>query len=518
MVKTLVWCAGDVSNYQQVNYDVEGELVTTFLAPAALNEVLDFDDLIVLIPSTLFTSDHVKGYELLLRAKSRYGGLELVDRACFDDQPVHKVIGKGFRSHVVPHGGLSSPLKLDVDGHRVIIRQVGEAPKLFDYDFNVTFNTIYSALATSLDRSNRVELHIDLTHGSNIMVMALMLVSQVVAEVKNLQPGEDIFLWCAPILARPQPNIRVKFMNLSAASSITREVVSGACAWRNLDERPLPVRVYESMGKHLGSEFRGVYGSVKGLLRKAQELLWVLRSGQAPLTYKLCQEIKSTIHQAQENLNKMMKEKYLSESWQSTDEPWVPVADIVVKLTNSLVSELTSRGDSPIEVTISSLEKMYHAKYYDKVISVAREYIIFLILRELDHQRRLREDIAGESWTSVDNQLTMLARPNTANKMKNDLQLQIQNILRRKGISMEEVQIFKRLRQVRNKLMHGGLSKEFNADIELNTGRILEKGKNKDKKPLNISKTEKRAKEALELIKKFKETNKQENFNQSFKS
>ncbi len=52
--------------------------------------------------------------------------------------------------------------------------------------------------------------------------------------------------------------------------------------------------------------------------------------------------------------------------------------------------------------------------------------------------------------------------------------------------------------------MHGGLSREFQADIELASGRILEIGKNKDKEPISKEDARKNTEKALKLIKKLK--------------
>ena len=509
MVRILVWCGGDVTNYYQVNYKVENQRVSTFLAPAALNDVFNFDVLVALIPSTLFTVNHAESYRKLLEAKSMYQGLRLVGVQCFDDGIVHKILDKGFRSYVVPHGGLSSPITLKIQGNEVAVDRGSQV--FSSYDFNVTFNAVYAALRDCIMglRDGNVELHIDLTHGSNVLITALMLASQIIAEVEELQAEKSLFLWCAPVLTRPQPSVAVEFLDVSKASNIARELITGAHAWRRIDERFLPTRLYEEVGCRLGREFKGVYGQVKSILREAEELLWTLRSGQAPLAYKLCKEICqgdggdcNRINTARANLDSMIRSKYLVEGWLNTDEPWIPIADAAIELTDKLIKSLTSKGWDPINITTTSLRKMLEAEYHDKVIAVAREYAIYLMLRKLCFKAMSKTRIGEGAWQQLDEAIKQI---HLAQRGQADTSLTAlyQCMLKNLDINSHIIGEFDELRQMRNKLMHGGLSREFQADIELASGRILDINSNQDKKPIDKAEAERKAKEAIELIKKL---------------
>ncbi|MEM2622924.1 MAG: hypothetical protein QXI35_08690, partial [Candidatus Nezhaarchaeales archaeon] len=60
-----------------MSYDIEGSVVKSFLAPAALNKRFNYDKLVALIPLTLFLEDHSENYKLLLKGKSLYDNKRL---------------------------------------------------------------------------------------------------------------------------------------------------------------------------------------------------------------------------------------------------------------------------------------------------------------------------------------------------------------------------------------------------------------------------------------------------------
>lgn len=501
MVKLLVWCAGDVTGYRLVSYDVEGSVIESFLAPAALNKRFNYDEFVVLIPSTLFLNNHDESYCLLLRGKSLYDRKRLVidgrDSTVYDPV-VHELLSKGFKSYLIPHGGISHPLILEEQDGVVVAHR--SPAKRFNYDFNVTLNSVYAALMDCVKDRDKVELHVDLTHGSNILVTALMLASQVIAEVEELETEESFKLWCAPILGPPEPNVAVKFLNVSKASNIARGLISGTCAWRRLDERLLPIDWYEAVGRQLGPKFRDIYGLVKSILKTAESLLWMLRSGQAPLAYSLLGQI-SIINDAKERLSKMIYDCYLSwRDLQEEDEPWIPTADVIIKLTDKLVKDLIKQSSNPIDVTTKALQKLYEAQYYDKVIAVAREYAIFLALKKLYSREHEKVEVAGSLWSKIDEMLRFAAQK------RDPTCLQMLSYI---GLTEDDAKTFEMLRQMRNKLMHGGLSREMNAEITLsaNPGRILEPKSDKDKKPIEKSEAKEEAQKVIKLIEKLKTDN-----------
>ena len=78
MSKLLVWCAGDVSEYQVITYVIRNNdqefRVKCFLSPAALYKYVQPDKMLVFIPEILFCEDHEKQYITLIKAK--YGFTE----------------------------------------------------------------------------------------------------------------------------------------------------------------------------------------------------------------------------------------------------------------------------------------------------------------------------------------------------------------------------------------------------------------------------------------------------------
>ncbi len=98
-------------------------------------------------------------------------------------------------------------------------------------------------------------------------------------------------------------------------------------------------------------------------------------------------------------------------------------------------------GDNPIDITITSLNKMFHkAEYYDKVMTVAREYAIYLILRKLCSKDMNRIKIGEDPWQQLDEALKQihLAQKNAIK----ELTALHQCILKSLGIDNEVIEKF----------------------------------------------------------------------------
>ncbi len=489
--KILFWCAGNVLGYVKAKYVIDGKIIDSFLAPAALNEVYGYCRKVFLVPTTLFTRDHVDNYRITLMAKAccdKYKpGREIKESP---DPYVCRLI-KDSVGYLVPHGGIGSALEVIVDEDVV---NVDYKPVKQDYDFNVLFNTMYSAMCREVDdileKYNGVEVHIDLTHGDNVMVLALMLASQIIAESRDI----NVKLFAAPILGRVEEGQEVCFLDVTESSDIARHILSGVSAWKRLDERLLPIKLVREIGRKIGREYGPVYSSVRSLVENSSDLLWKIRSGQIPVIHDQAAKLKDMVENAKNNLYKIISQNYLSGQVLGikSDIPWVPVADTVTVRTSKLVNDII--GDKAIETTIKTLKLCgsSQVEYYDKVICIARELIVLLIARKLALSLGLSKLKPGrELWEKIDNTIGKIARGSWSEVDLSDLTLLLQLDLK-----LEELSVFERIRSMRNKLMHGMLSREAEAEVNPDTGEV-------DVTPISKRDISREVGKAIELIEKL---------------
>ena len=421
MSRVLVWCAGDVSAYERVRYVYEGfEPIRTFLAPAALNSWFKYDLRVCFVPETLFEEGHEEGYLLLLKGKAEafedgyvyqaYRGGRLLSEG---DDPVRKLLSEKPICLRVPHGGIARPLRVDVEvdvEHKVkkIHIRSGDV-RTFKRDFNVTFNYIYKHMLDIVREVKPVEMHVDLTHGTNVMVTALMLASQIISVVYDVK----VRYWSAPILGRPERDMIVRFLDVTQAYDIASKVHAGAIAWKNIDERILPVEDFAKLGKDLGAKYGSEYGNVKTILTKSRDILWYLRSGQGGILLDEIKKLKKCIEEYSGYFSKLVNREYPRKKLpkKEGDIPWIPLVDAVLTLCRKhIVDELYPSREGDNYSFIVNVLKLYNeVEYYDKAICLGREWLISLILREKLLGRGIKKIKVGEGeWERLN---TALAKP-----------------------------------------------------------------------------------------------------------
>jgi len=467
----LVWLGGDVSQYHQVAYVIDGAEYKSFVSAAALAKAKSPAKLAVIVPETLFEEGHCESYRRLLEAKSRRGGRRLLalrrgnwEDVSVEDAAVHELLGKGFDCYVVPHPGIASPLRLVEEGSEVRVER-GRARGFPSYGFNLVFSSVYLVLSKYAKDSGR--LYVDVTHGTNVLVSATLLA----AALLPIAFDAEVEIYAAPVMGDPGEGARVEFLRLDEATRAVGEVAAGGQAWRWLDERLLPIRYYREVGERLG-KYREMYSVVNALLKKGAQLLWALRSGQLVAARRLVEELSEELEEAEQNFNRLVSQELplddkLHEEWSRHvgEPPWPPVTSIALMLTKKAVSEL--RSGTNVEFVLKGLRLLAEKEYTDRALSIAREWAVAL---SLWRGRKQGEVKVGEcEWVRAEEDL-----------MKRD-------------------PVFEKVRQYRNRLMHGRLSKDDNAkvklsdsdiEVELPTGLI-------DKEELN--------KLANELLKKLEE-------------
>ncbi len=445
----LIWIGGDITQYKHVTYVINGSRYTSFISAAALAEALNPDKLVVLVPETLFEDRHCESYRRLLEAKSGFDGWQLdvcaregSKSTIVGDELVRKLLRKGFECYVVPHSGIATPLKLDVFHEKKAVRVTRLSPRAFpSYSFNLIFSSIYLVLSNYAREFS--EMYIDLTHGTNVMVSATLLASTLLPIVF----GTKVRIFVAPVMGRPGEANEVKFLTIDEATNVVREVVAGAQAWSMLDERMLPITYFEELGKKLGPKYKSIYGHLKSILRKSSELLWGLRSGQASVLYDQVKSLDNTVVEAERAFENIVSREYplSNEAHQSkwvehgSEPPWPPIVSTALILTKGLVSEL--RSDRYVDFVLKCIEMLSKRGYPDRALSMAREWMVALTLWSKGFRGELR--VGDEAWENAERELTR----------KHD--------------------VFERVRQYRNRLMHGRLSREEAAKLVISDDDVV---------------------------------------------
>ena len=208
------------------------------------------------------------------------------------------------------------------------------------------------------------------------------------------------------------------------------------------------------------------------MLKKGAQLLWALRSGQLVAARRLVEELGEELEEAEQKFSRLVSQELPlddkpHEEWgrHAGEPPWPPVTSIALTLTKRAVSEL--RSGTNVEFVQKGLRLLAEREYADRALSIAREWAVALSLWRKGTRGEAK--VGDSEWAKAE-----------ADLVKRD-------------------PVFERVRQYRNRLMHGRLSRDDNArlklsdrdiEVELPTGLI-------DKEELN--------KLANELLKKLEE-------------
>lgn len=477
MCRALAWLGGDVAGYAPTRYlppqGLDGEEVESWLSAAALNEWLHPDKRLVIVPSTLFEVDHCRLYRRLLEAKAGLGGLRLVARtprgdteATSPSPAVEELLKQGFGCAVVPHPGEAKARRLEEHGETVIASWGGRVKS--SVGFNAVLNTVYKALS-GLAREGCTELHIDLTHGTNVLVSAALLAAALVESIH----GVAVRAYMAPIMGPPGEETR--FIEVTAAVAAVNQVAAGVKAWSMLDERLLPIEAFTATGRVLGQRYGRLYGGVKSVLEAGRELLWTLRSGQPATAPPLLERLSQRLAEARQGLEAIRGD----EEALRLDAPWLPIAEAVVHSSQQLVDTLS--GETTRETIERAMRLLVEKGMPDRALGTAREWLIALLLARLMGSGSY--PVGGLWWASVEEALQGLARS------KEDL-----------GAADEVVKAFDRARKLRNRLMHGRLSREENVLVRVEEGDVYPALPGGDLRPIDAGEIAEEVSRLLEVL------------------
>ncbi|GEM_PF-3045826 len=478
MVKLLVWCAGDVAGYRLIKYRVESQVVETFLSPAALHEVFNFDKFLVLIPEILFTQNHEHSYITLLKAKAGYiennTKYELYDfkedkklTIEFKDQEkylkIENFINKLCNSNEsilvkIPHPGKAKALKL-----------VNKSPGIFSIEkdevygsgnFSTLVNIMYYYLEDSIRKWNVSELHVDLTHGTNIMIQALQLATLL---IKHVYSNVNVKMWSAPMISD-----ETVVQDISDVVDVVSNVITSTKLIHFFDERLIPKELIERYGEVLGEELGRVYGDVRSLVSKEfPKLLWLLRSGQIVLLPTYLLDFKRRLNNVKESVNRLVRdyiEYYVDrniskEYWgKIKDTAWLPLTSSIVELMDNMLKEF--EGKDPLETVLKAFDRLFENGYYLECLLIARELIVFLLLVALGSKIIT---IKSEDWIKIES--ILLQKKDSKEKVEDLINKYPRFKQLNRNILEKVTKGFDTLVNRRNQLAHGMLSEGTKFDL-----------------------------------------------------
>ncbi|MEB3861443.1 MAG: hypothetical protein GSR84_04395 [Desulfurococcales archaeon] len=456
--KALIWLGGDVSGYELVTYRLGEAKSTSFLGAAALRILYngDIDKLIAVVPETLFEDGHCGNYKLLVEAKSGYRGLRLVKRTprgerdiTIVDSSVHELLEQGIECITTPHPGVAGPLRLDRGEGKVLV-EYGESRESRG-TFNSLVNKIYLAM-----RRLAIEdysIIVDLTHGTNPLVSGSLLASTMIASVYEI----PIRIYMAPVMGRPSQDTIVEFIDMTEASSLVNTIASGINAWKLIDERLLPIEDIARLGRSLGPRYRGTYGHLKKAIDGSGNLLWTLRSGQVPLVPHEIYTLRKTLARAQPSFEEMIRD----EDAIRENAAWIPLADAALTLTSRIIQELHATRN--MDVMIAALRKLASSGMPDRALGPARELAVVGVLAASTGEGAYK--VGDTAWMQADKILRECAGKRHDSSVSDE-------DCRELGLDPERLGGFERIRQLRNRLMHGRLSKDDEAQVVVSEGDV----------------------------------------------
>ncbi len=513
MTKLLVWCGGDVTRYNIVNYLFErgSKLFRHFISAGALFNYVKPDYLLVFIPEVLFEERHDEYYRLLIKAKA--GWLENEVRYILCDNRGNKLtIGESVETEeFIKRLDDNSKAKLikvphPSEGDAISITCKREQDKFIVYvdrksvrgsgNFNSIVNVMFYYLSKFIEEKNISEIHVDLTHGTNILVQALMLTSSM---LRGIYDYVNIRLWTAPML-KPE---NVHFEEISSVLDICSKIMTTVNAARRwLDDRLVEdsLELFRLLGREIGPQFRDLFGGTKKLVEDFRDLCWILRSNQTTLTPKYVLSLHEKSTDIKEKAQTLIREYVERELWRKLEKiediAWIPVIYSIVRTLDQYLVEAFSLD--PLEVIIKNLELMHRCKYYVQVLLTARELIILLLLiyvgvREIkvkgDLWKKLEDILLGKG--SAEEKFEKIVSHKEFEDLKSEREFLVDRL----------IPIFDELKEFRNRFAHGFLVRDSVIRLGLTANWIASKREKIDVR--RIGELESLSRKVLDLLKEL---------------
>ncbi|QKR00757.1 hypothetical protein GWK48_10475 [Metallosphaera tengchongensis] len=402
----LTYVAGDVTSYQVVKYSFQGKDYTSFFSAHALWSALDPEETVALLPDSLISANCdnkevvKKAYKDMLTTRAH----ELQQKQGFD--PVSTKFNEfldGMKVEYIPNVGVGSGMVADCEGN--LSRDKDGRPIRQPYSSSRDPTFIYNAVFAVLHRYHSEgcgKFIVDLTHGTNVLVSALLASSALFES--------DIY--AAPVMGSPSGVVEI--VGLSNIVEAMKDSLKIGLSIEMMDERysvDYTGRLRDLNPTEFGRS-RELVNRVKRVdLNKVNDFLWNMRNGFVVNGIASMRDLQQYIPQLRQDFLSL-RDLYLT--WYNAEPRFQKESRIVLSNFSStlgiegVLNSLLGKDD--IETLFKALEKYIEVEYYDKALSLARELPVAECLSnhgggtfdDNDRMYRLCEDLVG-SYIELNN-------------------------------------------------------------------------------------------------------------------
>ncbi|AWR98654.1 TM1812 family CRISPR-associated protein [Metallosphaera hakonensis] len=436
----LFYIAGNLMNYQVVDYVIHDKEIRTFFAAHALYKAFNPDRVVTLLPDSLIQDSDwenvKKAYKNMILFQARNINFEQLD-------DIKSFINK-LEIYPIPNAGIAKAFK----GENGEIKDTKPTiPYSKDRGAVFIFNVIYSILQDySCD-----SYIIDLTHGTNVLTTALLTAGSLFNST----------FYSAPVMGPPERNSKVKVVELTELVEAMRDSLMIASSIEMLDERYF--RDYKSNLEKLNpNNFKDkrelisrIKGSEPGMII---DLLWNIRNGFTVNAIKAMKDVSLRVQELKGDTRKLTSHFI---DW--SNNPDLDVKEIVLPHFYSTlkVEDILGRTDD-LSVLRHLLDLYVKAKLYDKALSLARELPVAFCLKFRGGGTFEKKSQEGNNSQG------------NAKEVKGNEYEECKNLVTNYYGEEQNAII-----QYRNILMHGGLSEDLKVSVDgegrLNVGNTLKR-------------------------------------------
>ncbi|WP_338602954.1 TM1812 family CRISPR-associated protein [Sulfolobus tengchongensis] len=456
-MKALFYIAGDISNYSVITYRYNNDSQSTFFAAHALYKIFNTDKVVGLLPDSLisfdqnkFTPDQLKeAYKQLIRDRA--------NELKYNSHEIEDFLQK-LEIYVIPNTGIGSALELEIkeDNKAVIKRDENNRLKRTSYSENrnpvFIFNVIYSIFKKYHDKG--YEIILDLTHGTNVLVgISLALASMFNSKV-----------YAAPVMGPPGTQKEVNIVELTDVIEAMRNSIMIEESIMNVDERYFVD--YSSRLKQINPndmpEFSSILKNIKshdpGMIKN---FLAQLRNGLPVNAVKMLKNLEKNMDEFEDRVNAL---RDLYEEWYSHSKLSSFNSILLSNFYSALrVKDLMNsiKGNNDLESLNKIIDLYAKVKYYDKFLSLAREYPIAYCMKIKG---------GGAYETTNEENIEKEQRANKERSTFEECKDKVDEMIAKK---------ISDLIKYRNFIMHSGLSVDTKTQIK-NNGEIDQLAKDVD--------------------------------------
>ncbi|MCY0860607.1 MAG: hypothetical protein OWQ54_09280 [Sulfolobaceae archaeon] len=366
----LIYIAGDVTNYSLVNYSLDGKNYDSFFSAHALWDALKTDKAVALLPDSLITTE-TKCKDDVEVLKKAYKNM-LRDRASQlqSNSPTFDQFLNELEVEYIPNVGVGNSKVTDCNENLVTEEKGGErryktVPYTKSRSPTFIYNTIYAVL--NKYSRNYEKFIIDLTHGTNVLVSALLAVStQFDAEV-----------YAAPIMGAPSGTVEI--VKLNDIIEAMKDALKINLSIEKLDERYLVdyTRKLRDLIPSNFDNYKDLIGRIKSTdLNKVNDFLWNLRNGfvvKSLDSMKILQQYLQQLESDVSSLSKIYEEWYNKANNAFQKDNKIVLSNFISTLKVKDVINYLNPGSDDVEKMLRILDKYIDVEYYDKALSLGRE-------------------------------------------------------------------------------------------------------------------------------------------------